>query len=111
MRYHLAFGKDLRVYALERSRLLYDSAFVAPFEGELPAQTVYYVILQGTVAWRSPDERFEGPAVLRLSPSTLDGERGENLRRGVPGPGQVEAERQQRLDCITLDLPRAACLP
>lgn len=80
MRYHLAFGRSIRVYALERDRLLYDSAFVAPFEGQLAGQTVYYAVLSGTLLWRSPEERFDGPCLLRISPATLDGELGLRVR-------------------------------
>lgn len=68
------------MYALTRDRLLYDSQFVAPQRHPALQQTVLYALLKGSVVFREPEERFEGPCVLRTSPGLLDGTNGQRLR-------------------------------
>lgn len=80
LRYHLTYGEGFHVYTLTRDQLLFDSQYIQPRLGPPFERTLLYALLEGTVVLRDPEERLDGPCLLRITPSLLEGANGRRPR-------------------------------
>jgi len=83
LRYALGLSPGLRLYAMTRHEMIYDSSFDVADPGPPSDNLSLYVLRSGHVWLRDPDEHIEGPALLLLTQRLIDGGHGRRTRHYV----------------------------
>jgi AraC-like DNA-binding protein len=82
-RYALGLSPGLRLYAMTRHAMIYDSSFDVADPGPPSPNLTLYALLAGDLWLRAPDEHITAPALLLMPQRLVDGANGRRTRHYV----------------------------
>src|SRR5688572_12833637 len=91
LRYALGLSPGLRLYAMTRHEMIYDSSYDLADGGPPSENLTLYALLAGDMWLRDPDEHIAAPALLLLPQRLIDGSHGRRTRHYVNAGSPLRA--------------------